>query len=134
MATEITFAGVIRSPQVKFVNADGTSTKTLFTVGAGGAIIRSIWATSNNDAGIYITLIKSDGIIDSLVDSLQIPAATIINPVQRVNFLDPTRLTQLDPYDVVWHVAANHVFKAKLDTTVTAGSYEVSVFAEYGEP
>jgi hypothetical protein len=134
MATEITFASVIRSPQIKFVNADGTSTKTLFTAGTGGAIVRSIWATSNNDADIFVTLIKSDGAIDSLVDSINIPAATTITPVQRINFFDPSRLTQLNPYDIAWHIAANHIFKVKIDTTVSAGSYEVSVFAEYGEP
>lgn len=134
MATEITFASVMRSPQIKFVNADSTSTKTLLTAGTGGAIVRSIWATSNNDADIFVTLIKSDGTIDSLVDSISIPAATTITPVQRVNFFDPTRLTQLNPYDIVWHVAANHIFKVKLGTAVSAGSYEVSIFAEYGEP
>ena len=133
MASTPEFSSIVRSPQIKLNNASGTTTQTIFTVlAAKGAILRALWATSNDTTSRFITLIKNDGTQDGLVVTMRIPAATTSYPVQIVNFLDPNRLTFLNPYDIQWHVEQNDVFKAKMETAITA-SAEITVFAQYGE-
>lgn len=132
MASTPQFAATPRSPQIQIVNADGTNLKTLFTMGANGGVVKAIWATSNDTTARWITLLKSDGTTDLLVDSIKIPAASATIPLRLVNFLDPSRLVILDPYEVQLHLAPNHGFKVRMESAVTAGA-EVAVFAQYGE-
>lgn len=133
MANAPVFAATIKSAAVKFTNVDGATAKTLLTAGASGSIVRSIWASSNNDVAIKVTLLYSDGATDFLVDTIEIPAASVITPIQKINFFDPYRLTKLDPNEIQWFIQGNHLFKVRVETAVTSGAYEVAAFAEWGD-
>jgi hypothetical protein len=132
MASTPQFATIPRSPQIQVVNADGNALKTVFLMGSNGGILKALWATSNDATARSITLFKTDGTTDLLVATMKLPAASAANPVRAVNFLDPTRLTMLDPYEIQWHLAPNHGFKVRMETAITLGA-EVAVFAQYGE-
>lgn len=132
MASTPQFAANPRSPQINIVNSNGTALQTVFTVGSTGAILRGLWATSNDTTARWATLYKSDGTVDSAVLSLKFAAASVAVPYRAVNFLDPSKLTKLDPFEIQWHLAAGHVFKVGMETAVGSG-FTVSVFAEYGE-
>lgn len=133
MGTAPIFAATIRNAQAKIVNTDGTAAKTLMTAGASGSVVRAIWMSSNNDAAIYGTLLLYDGVQDYLIDSIQIPAATTHTPIQKINFLDPDRLTKLHPAQPTWYLASGHSFKVRVETAVSAGDFEVNALAEYGD-
>jgi hypothetical protein len=132
MATEPQFATVPRSPHIKLVNADGTTPQTLFIMGANGGVVRAIYAISNDTTARWITLIKTDGTIDLDWMTLKFNAASANYPLQYVNFMDPTKRTHLDPYEIDMHLAAGHGFKVRMETPISATSV-VGVFAHYGE-
>ena len=132
MAASPQFAAVPRSPQISVVNADGTSLKTVFTMGANGGIVKAIWAVSNDTTARWITLLKSDGTSDLHFATMRFSAVSANYPLRQVNFLDPTRLPWLDYYEPQMHLAPNHGFKVRMETAVTAG-LTVAVYALYGE-
>ncbi len=132
MATRPEYSAIPRSPVIQILNANGTALQTLFTMGANGGILRSLWASSNDTTARWLTLLRTDGTTDTLVLTLKFAAASATVPLRHLNFLDPTKLTKLDPYEIQWHLAAGHGFKVRMESAVTSGS-EVAVFAEYGE-
>lgn len=132
MASTPQFASIPRSPQIQIVNADGSALKTVFLMGANGGLLRALWATTNDATARWITLFKTDGVTDLLVVTLKFQPATSNFPVRSVNFLDPTKITMLDPYEIQWHLAPGHGFKVRMENAVSPGA-EVGVFAQYGE-
>lgn len=132
MAATPQFIATPRSAQARFINADNTTTKTLMTMGSTHGVVHAIWLTSNDTVSHFFTLLKSDGSVEGLVDSVSIPAATALIPVQRVNLLDLTRLTKLDPNNIAWYLPSGHGFKGRMEAAVSVNA-EVSVFVEYGE-
>jgi hypothetical protein len=132
MAAAPQFASVPRSPHLKITNADGTAPRTIFTMGSNGGIVRAVWAVSNDPTARWITLLHNDGIDDALVATMKFNPALATAPLRTVNFLDPSRLTFLDQFEIQWHLAANHGLKVRMESAVTAAA-EVSVFALYGE-
>jgi hypothetical protein len=126
------FAQTIKTPQLKLTSSDSTNALSIYTIGANGGIVKAIWATSNDATSRWITIMKNDGTKDGLVLSLKFPAAVTNVPIQAVNFLDPSRLTFLEPYDIQWHVESGHSFKAKMETAITAAA-EVTIYLVVGE-
>jgi hypothetical protein len=132
MANAPQFVGTARTATKRLVNADGTSTFTLLTMGAAGGLIEGLFVTSNDTTANTLTLLLGDGSTDVLIDVVTIPAASVDVPLQRVNLMDTLRWTWLDPANVKWVLAASRVLKVKLGAAV-AGSYEVAVISNYGE-
>lgn len=127
------WAQTILSPQLLLTDSDSTNIRPVFTVPAGGAVVKVVAATSNDTVARRITLLRTpSGGSAGLVDSLMIPAATTSEPVRHVNFLDPGRLTWLDPYDIQMHLGAGVVLSIKMETPISVGA-EVSIFITAGE-
>lgn len=133
MASTPQFVGTARTAHKKLVNADGTSTYTLLTMGASGGLIESLFVTSNDTASHNLTLLLGDGTTDVLIDTVTIPAASAETPVQQINLLSPLRWLWLDPNNIKWVLAANRALKVRMEVAVSNGAFEVSVICNYGE-
>ena len=132
MATAPQFAATPRSPQIQIVNSDGSSWKTLFTMGSAGGILKALWAVSDDTTARWITFAKGDGTtsLHFATYKFSVPVASM--PLRYVNGLDPRLLTWLDLYDPQMHIAANQTILVRMETAVTADK-TISVFAIYGE-
>ena len=134
MADNPKYAGVVRSPFLTLTPTQSTNIFTLAEIGANDAIVRAIWANSNDPVGnwiaLYLTNLSND---DVEVTRVKFSGATTTNPLRYVNFLDPNRLTWLDPYEIQWHLAAGYKLKVGMVDTPVSTDKRVNVFINYGD-
>ncbi len=76
MASAPVFVGTPNTCFAKFVNADGTAKKTIFTAGASGGRVEAIVIASNDSAANTALLYVSNGGTDYLLGSVSVPGAT----------------------------------------------------------
>jgi hypothetical protein len=131
MAADPLFIGTVRNSTLKFVNASGTAAQTLFTLTVQTKVT-GIIVTSNDTVSRFITVLLGNGSVDSLVDSVRIPAVTSVNPVQRINLFDPNRWTELNYDDPSWDLAVGRVLKFRMESAVSVDC-EISVICNHGD-
>jgi hypothetical protein len=121
-----------KNAAIKFVNADGTSEKTLVIAGTTGICVEVFEITSTDTTSRDLTIKIGDGTTDYFFDTLTIPAATGTNKVVKVNVLDLSRRGSLVSGNIRKLLGENWRFKAKMESAVTAG-FEIAVLCDYGE-
>src|SRR5215207_501354 len=81
----------------KFVESDGTTTKTVFTAGSSGSRIQAMFATSNAPSALQFTLSLVRSSVSYIIDTFTTPGADLTTPASNWNMLDPEWLRWLDP-------------------------------------
>ena len=97
MATTPQFVGAPNLGCTKFVNSDGTTTKTIFTAGSSGSRIQAMFATSNAPSALQFTLSLSRSSVSYIIDTFTVPGANLLTRAPNWNMLDPEWLRWLDP-------------------------------------
>lgn len=93
------FGAVVHSGGAQFVNADGTTKKTLFTAGTNGSRIDSISACSNDSAAVEMGVYLNDGTTDHYLGNIHLAVGagyTTVAKVDGITALMPTALPYLD--------------------------------------
>lgn len=126
------FIGVVRTSTVKFINADGTTQKTLLTLSAQTKITRLV-VTSTDTTARFITMLLGDGSKLVYEDCFRIPAANSGRPVQRINILDPGRWSDLNYDDPSIDRGTGMTVVFRMETAVTSGAFETAVICDYGD-
>lgn len=70
--TSLYVTDTIKTPGATFVNADGTSLKTLYTAGADDAIVKSIMCTSNDTSTVNMKIVVNDGSTDRIIGTVAV--------------------------------------------------------------
>lgn len=132
MATTPAFVGTPHIELVKFVNADGTNSKTVFTPGTLGSRIMALAASSDDAAALqfHISLVRSS--VRYKLDTFTIPGATISQPTTNFNILDVDWLQWLDQQEPHLLMPADITIEIAPVAAVTSGK-EVSIFAFAGD-
>ncbi len=118
-----------------FVNADGTTPKTLITAGADGALVYSLTATTDDTAAIeYSVYVQRDGAgTNLLLGSVSVPAASgDAAATPAVDLLDPSKIKGLDG-DGNLILGGTDVLKVAARTAVTAAktTYVVGTYGDF---
>lgn len=90
----------VNTPNVgltKFVNADGTAIKTIFTPGASGSRVMGMFATSTDTAALQFVVYLTRSGTRYTLDTVTLPAATTVTPTTNWNLLDTEWFKWLDP-------------------------------------
>lgn len=112
---------------VTFVNADGTTAKTLFTAGANGSIIESIAGTTDDTSNNVVRITIGDGSTDYHVGDVSVTtlAGTDAAATPADNLLDTTALPYLRsdgslllPPDAILKVAPESAVTAAKTLTI----------------
>jgi hypothetical protein len=96
MASSPQFVSVPNVNLTKFVAADGTAIKTIFSPGASGSRIFALFATSDDTAALQFAIYLVKATVRYKLDVFTTPAATIITPTTNWNILDTSWMTWLD--------------------------------------
>ena len=97
MATTPQFVASPNLGCTKFVNSDGTTTKTIFTAGSSGSRIQAMFATSNAPSALQFTLSLARSSVSYIIDTFTLSGASMTTPATNWNLLDPEWLRWLDP-------------------------------------
>lgn len=130
------FPQTIQSVATKFVPADTTTLKTIFTPGANGSLINRIWITSTDtsarDFQLYVTISGTDYILGTL----SIPANSgNTNAVPQVGVFESSQFPNMfldNNGNKIMRLASGSVLKAKMLSSITSAK-EVSVFIQGGD-
>ncbi len=117
MASAPIFVGTPNTCVAKFVNADGTAKKTIFTAGASGGRVEAILIASNDTAANTALLYVSNGGVDYLLGSVSIPAPTA-PAITQVNALAGCAWTS--PMDGGFVLKNGDTLKVSLNAAVTS--------------
>lgn len=71
--TDPVFENAPNHTEVTFVNADGTTAKTIFTAGADGSVITGINVTSDDTSAVVLNVYLNDGATDYLLGAINVP-------------------------------------------------------------
>lgn len=120
----------------QFVNADGTSNKTLYTAGANGSVILGIVATTTDTAANNVELYVQVGGAGTAwpIGGKQVPAASgsLANPpTAAVNLLDGGQIPTLLP-DGTLQLGAGDVVQASVLAAVTAAK-ALTIWVQAGD-
>ena len=116
----------------KFVNSDGTTTKTIFTAGSSGSRIQAMFATSTSLSGLQFTLALVRSSVSYVIDTFTIPGADLTTPAPNWNMLDPEWLRWLDPNEPHLILPSGVTLKVTPIAAVPAGK-EVSIIVMGGD-
>lgn len=116
----------------KFVNGDGTGTKTIFTSGASGSRIMALFATSSDVSSRQFALFVVRSAVSYRLDTPTIAAASSITPVVNINLLAADWFQWLDPGEPTLILPSGVTLTAAPLVAVTAAS-EVSFFVMGGD-
>lgn len=97
--TDPIFGAVAHSGGAQFVNADGTTKKTLFAAGTNGSRIDSISACSNDSAVVELGVYLNDGSADHYLGNIHLAIGagyTTVAKADGITALMPTALPYLD--------------------------------------
>ncbi len=125
----------INAPNVgltKFVTADGTTIKPIFTPGASGSRILSLFATSDDSAALQFAIYMVKATIRYKLDTFTVPAATVITPTTVWNVLDIAWHTWLDPQEPNLILPSGVTLEVGALAAVTSGK-EVSLVVLGGD-
>lgn len=125
------FPNKLRNAFVKFVNADGTATKSFPLVAAEGCVAVKLRAAGNITTSRIVTVLRYDGTAEHLICSGVLPAATT-GHVCNLNLLDSSVLIDLDVNNIQEMIGGNQQVRVRLSAAVSVGE-EVSVEIAYGE-
>lgn len=122
----------IRTKGVQFVNADGTTAKTLYTVGAEDARLLSLTVVSDDTAAVNIQILLGIGGTDYPIGTVNVPIASGSNgTVNGIDLINATAIPGL-PVDAngkrYLPLEAGVVLKVKPLVAVTAAK-TVSIVA-----
>jgi len=126
---EAIFSGIIKhgiiagasKSGVKFVNADGTLAKTIYTAGSDGAIIENISAHSDDTSAVIVQLAVNDGTTSFPLGEITVAigAGTDGGTTPAVNLFDATKLGCLRT-DGSLMLAAGAILEVNPKSAVTA--------------
>lgn len=125
----------VNAPNVgltKFVTADNTTVKTVFTPASSGSRILALFATSNDTASRQFTIYLTRGGVRYQLDTFTIPGASSTQPTQNWNILDAEWMRWLDPNDPHLILPAGTTIEVGAVAAVTSGK-EVSVIVMGGD-
>jgi hypothetical protein len=97
MAASPQFVNVPNVGLTKFVAADGTTIKTVFTPGVAGSRIMGLFATSDDSAALQFKIYLVKAAVRYKLDTITLPAATSVTPTTNWNVLDTNWFKWLDP-------------------------------------
>jgi len=81
---------------VTFVNADGTTAKTVFTAGSNDSDVKGIWATTDDTSAVNLKLFLYNGVTSYLLGCVNIPTLSGTNgTAATVNLLNSAYLPGL---------------------------------------
>ncbi len=123
MASAPIFVGTPNTCVAKFVNADGTAKKTIFTAGASGGRVEAILIASNDTAANTALLYVSNGGTDYFLGSVSILAA-VAPAIVQVSALAGCAWTS--PMDGGIILKSGDLLKVSMNAAVTAAK-ETSV-------
>ena len=133
-STALNFTQETNNKGTSFVNADGTSFKTVFTAGADGSVIRGINISSTDTAARNIQFVLNDGTNDFQLVTVNVPiTAGTTGSIASVDALS-TLIPSL-PVDNngrrTFGLKSGWIIKAKALVAVTAATtVDVLVFGE----
>lgn len=115
-----TIAGAAKSG-VKFVNADGTVAKTIYTAGSSGAIIENVCAHSDDTSTVTVQIAVNDGSTSFLLGEIlvAIAAGSDAGTTPSVNLFDASKLGCLRS-DGSLMLAAGAILEMNVKSAVTA--------------
>lgn len=88
--------GVKNGTPVTFVNADGTTEKTIFTAGADGSLVDSVFVTSDDTSAVVLDVFINDLTTSFLIGSVNVPTLSGTDgTTDGINLLDITLLPAL---------------------------------------
>ena len=61
------------------VNADGTVEKTIYTAGVNGALVDSVFVTSDDPSSVVLSVFVNDGATSYLIGAINVPALSGTN-------------------------------------------------------
>lgn len=64
----------LKNPAASLANADGTTAKTLYTVGANDAVMKSLTVTSTDTSNRAIQVILNDGVTSRVLGTVSVTA------------------------------------------------------------
>jgi hypothetical protein len=97
MASSPQFVSAPNVALMKFLTADHTNAKVIFTPGANGSRVMALVATSTDSVSRQFHLWLTRGAVAYRLDTVAIPAATSVTPTTNTNLLDTDWFTWLDP-------------------------------------
>ena len=97
MAASPQFVALPNVGLTKFVTADGTTIKTIFTPGPDGSRIMGLFATSTDTAALQFAIYLTRAGVRYVLDTVTLPGATAVTPTTNWNVLDSEWFKWLDP-------------------------------------
>lgn len=121
MAASPIFIGTVKTAAQTFVNADGTTLKTLYTAGASGGKVQFLEAASDDTAARILRLhVQRGGAgADYLLGSVNVPLASGTGAVAAVNLLSAAQLPGILE-DGTLLLGPSDVLKGSVEVAVTA--------------
>jgi len=105
---------------VTFVNADGTAEKTIFTAGADGALVDSVFVTSDDTSAVVLNVFVNDGSTSFRIGTINVPTLSGTDGVVvGVNLLDTTQMPALQTSGGIL-LAPTNLLKVAPQSAVTA--------------
>lgn len=110
---------------VQIANSDGTSKKTIYTAGANGSVIESLWVTSTDTADEDVIFYINDGSTDHQIGRVKVPLNS--GNTNAIPSLDLLRHSQMPMFESdsagnrVLKLKAAHVLKVAAAATITSG-------------
>jgi hypothetical protein len=132
MASSPQFVSAPNVGLTKFVAADGTTIKTIFSPGAGGSRIFSLFATSDDTAALQFAIYLVKATVRYKLDVFTLPAATSVTPTTNWNILDIEWFTWLDQQEPNLMLPSGVTLEVGPLAAVTSGK-EVSLVVMGGD-
>lgn len=128
MAASPAFIASPKNPVVAFANADGTTFKSLMTVGASGSRLDSLIASSTDTVSNVLQLAVQVSAVDYVIGEITIPANAGTNGVVKsVAVLNPTDIPGLVyTENGALYLGVGSVLRARMKTAV-AGAFGVQL-------
>jgi len=120
----------IQTPQsfgVQIQNSDSTNKKTIYTAGANGSVIESLFVTSTDTADEDVILYVNDGTTDFQIGRIKVPLNS--GNTNAVPTLDLMRHSQLPFFESdnagnrVLKLKASHILKVAAAAAITSGKF-----------
>ena len=114
------------------VNADGTAEKTLYTAGANGALVDSVYITSSDTSAVILDVLINDGTASYLIGAINIPTLSGTDGVaSAVNLLGGSNIPALQASGAL-ALSPLHSLRVSAQAAVTA-TFTVTMVAAGGD-
>ncbi|APW37171.1 hypothetical protein RD110_08130 [Rhodoferax koreense] len=135
MSSAPSFIATPRTPAVAFVNADGTTFKTVFSAGINGSRVDSLFGASTDTAGFYVMqlAVQKSG-VDYPIGEVTIPIGAGTNGAAKsVALLNPTDIPGLTYTESgALYLETGCALRARVKSAV-GGSFSIALVGVAGD-